>query len=303
MSNYLPITLNCLRTNTIVGCDIYLLVQVGGDYRYVLYCKGDTAFESKKREMLLKKNIDRLFIGKNDHKKFNEYLETNLPYVLANEQTTPKERAKIVYSAATNLVQDIFEDPRSGNIDRSKKFASNMVDYILKDGTASYSLLKLAAHEYRTYAHSVNVAAIGSLFTHNLGLNESDLKSFCTGMLLHDLGKTKVSPSILNKKGKLTKEEYEEMKIHPEWGIKVLKETENGSSNGLSEEQVIILQHHENCDGSGYPYGLKKNEIHPSSHIVHIVDVYDALTSVRSYSSAFTPFDTLKKMKDEMNIG
>ncbi|MCP4267462.1 MAG: HD domain-containing protein [Candidatus Brocadiaceae bacterium] len=122
------------------------------------------------------------------------------------------------------------------------------------------------------------------------------MKAFCTGMLLHDLGKTKIRSDILNKKGALTDSEFEEVKRHPEIGVTVLRE----SGDSLNEEYSIIMQHHENCDGSGYPFGLKKEEIHYSSRIVRIIDIYDALTMQRSYSAPQRPFDSLKVMRDEM---
>ncbi|ODS32472.1 MAG: hypothetical protein SCARUB_02416 [Candidatus Scalindua rubra] len=296
MSSYLPVTLSSIQADTIIGCDIYLLVHDNGKGHYVLYCKGDTVFENGKREMLVRKNIDRLFIGENDRKKYSKYVELNLQNILYNKNIRPNERSQIIYSTATNLIQDVFEYPVLRNIERSKAFAYNMIDYIIRDEKAAYSLLKITSHDYYIYTHSVNVAAIGSLFARNIGLNEKDLKSFCTGMLLHDLGKTRISPDIINKKGKLTKDEYEEVKVHPAMGVKILKE----AGNGLKDEYVIILQHHENCDGSGYPYGLKKEEIHAGAKIVRMIDTYDALSTKRSYSNALMPYDSLKKIKNEM---
>lgn len=216
---------------------------------------------------------------------------------MSDENIIPKEKAQLVYGAATNLIRDVFEDPRMKNIERSKTFAYNLIDYILRDGRAAYNLLKITAYDYYTYTHSVNVATIGSLFARTIGLNEKDMKSFCTGMLLHDLGKTRINSAIINKKGKLTEQEFEKIKGHPELGATVLQET----GNGFKDEYTVILQHHENCDGSGYPYGLKKDDIHYSARIVRIIDVYDALTTRRPYSFPRRPYNSLKVMKDEMN--
>ena len=102
-----------------------------------------------------------------------------------------------MHDAATNLVKDIFKDPKSGSMERAKEFACNMVDYVIRDSKAAESLLKIAVHEYYTYTHSVNVAAVGTLFAKDLGLEEDDLKRFCAGILLHDVGKTKISTDIL----------------------------------------------------------------------------------------------------------
>ncbi len=296
MHAFFPVTLDSLKTDTVIGCDIYLLVSDNGRSNYVLYCKGDAAFENEKRELLVRRNINRLFIGREDQKKYSEYIESNLQHILSDEKIQTEEKAKIVYGTGTTMLHDVFNEPVHKNIVRSQTFAYNMIDYILRDGKAAYNLLKITSHDYYTYTHSVNVATIGSLFAKNIGLNERDMKSFCTGMLLHDLGKTKISSSILNKKGPLTEEEFEEMKMHPEAGAKILKE----SGCSFKDEYAVILQHHENCDGSGYPYGLKKEEIHYVARLVHIIDIYDALTTKRSYSPPQKPFDSLKLIRNEM---
>ena len=117
----------------------------------------------------------------------------------------------------------------------------------------------------------------------------SDLKHFCSGILLHDIGKTRISTDILNKKGKLTKEEFEEIKKHPEMGVEILKET----GSAFTEEYFITLQHHENYDGTGYPHGLKGDEILRCGKIARIIDVYGALTTNRPYAVAIRPFAAL----------
>ncbi|MGR3301450.1 MAG: HD-GYP domain-containing protein, partial [Candidatus Scalindua sp.] len=296
MSDYLPINSNSLRTDTRIGCDLYLLVKTSVDSRYILYCRGDAVFENAKREMLLEKNISRLFIKKEDQQTYYEYLENNFQDIIFDTRIPSDERSKIVHGAAINLVKDLFKDPKNSNIERTKTFAYNMVDYILREGRAAHSLLKIALHEYYTYTHSVNVAAVGTLFAKSIGLGEDDLKGFCSGILLHDIGKTKISTDILNKNGKLTDEEYSKIKEHPELGVAILKEV----NNGFTDEYTIILQHHENYDGTGYPLGLQKEEIHRCGRIARIIDVYDALTTNRPYSKAMRPFAALKEMKEKM---
>jgi putative nucleotidyltransferase with HDIG domain len=296
MLEYLPITLNSLRSDTIINCNVYLLASVNGANRYILYCKGDTVFENQKRELLVKKNINRLFISRDERRNYFEYLELNFQNIMSDEKIPPAERAQIVHDTASNLVKDVFKNPETGNIERAKRFAYNMVDYVLKDGRASFSLLRIAKHEYYTYTHSVNVAALGTLFAKNLGFSENVLRPFCTGTLLHDLGKVRINPAILNKKGRLSEEEFEEVKKHPEIGVKILKEM----GSGLKDEYIIMLQHHENCDGTGYPYGLKRDEIHSAGRIARIIDIYDALTTKRAYSYAQTPYDAVKMIKDRM---
>ena len=297
MSDYLPINTSSLRSNTTVGCDLYLLVKAKSESRYILYSRGDVVFEESKRGMLWERNISRLFIKKDDQDKYYEYLEVNFQEIITDVRIPFDERTKIVHVAATNLIKDLFNDPRAGNIERTKTFAYNMVDYILQGGRAARSLLKIAMHEYYTYTHSVNVAAVGTLFARELGFGDEDLKHFCSGILLHDVGKTRISADILNKNGKLTKEEYEKVKKHPEMGVEILKET----GNGFTDEYMITLQHHENYDGTGYPRGLKEDEILRCGKIARIIDVYDALTADRPYAKAIRPFAALREMKEKMS--
>ncbi len=296
MSDYLPIDPSSLRTGKKIGCDLYLLVETSAHDRYILYCWGDAVFDNSKKEMLLERNIDRLFIKKEDQQAYYKYLENNFEDIISDSKIPSDEKTKIVYNTATNLVKDLFADPGAGNVIRTKIFACNMVEYILKEGSAARNLLKIAIHEYSTDTHSVNVAAVGTLFAKELDFEDDDLKNFCSGVLLHDVGKARISTDILNKKGKLTDEEFTIVKKHPELGVEILKET----GNGFTDEYTITLQHHENYDGTGYPHGLQKEEIHRCGRIARIIDVYDALTTNRPYAEAMRPFAALKEMKEKM---
>jgi len=291
--SYLPIRPDSLKTNTTVGCDIYILTKTTTEVRFVLYCKKDAVFSEDKKEMLVVQKIKSIFIKKEEQPAFFDYLENNFYHIVSDTSIPSDERTKIVHRAATNLVKDLFDDPGTGSIKRVKAFAHNMVDYVINDSNAAESLLKMAIHEYDSYTHSVNVVAVGTLFGQKLGLKPRDLKGLCTGIFLHDVGKTKVNTYILNKKGKLTEEEFDTVKKHPELGVEILEET----GIEFNEELRITLQHHENDDGSGYPNGLKKDEIHPCGKIARILDVYDALTANRSYRDAVGPFAALEEMK------
>ncbi|MDP6365233.1 MAG: HD domain-containing phosphohydrolase [Nitrospinota bacterium] len=149
------------------------------------------------------------------------------------------------------------------------------------------SFFQLTVHDYYTYTHSVHVYIYSSMLTREIigDENEALLKELGVGFLLHDIGKKGISPEILNKKGKLDDDEWEEIKKHPATGYDLLTEI----SGGLTEEVTqIVLQHHEKIDGSGYPKGLKEIDIGRFGRIYCIVDVYDALTTKRSYKEAMS---------------
>ncbi|MCP4270165.1 MAG: HD-GYP domain-containing protein [Candidatus Brocadiaceae bacterium] len=297
MSDYLSISPSIIRTGTRIGCDLFVSVKRTAGSEFVLYCRGDVVFEEVKRRALKAEKIRSLYIRKDNQKEFYEYIENNFQDIITNTNISYDEKTTFVYNTATNVVKNLFDDPRSGNIKRTKSFASNLASYIIDDSKAAESLIQIAIHEYYTYTHSVNVAAVGTLFGKYLGLGGKELRPICTGILLHDIGKTRVSTDIINKKGKLTKVEFEEVKKHPELGVKALDE----AGIAADEIRLITLQHHEDYDGGGYPYGLKKDEISLYGRIVRIIDVYDAITTNRSYAGAKRPFSALKEMQERMS--
>lgn len=136
----------------------------------------------------------------------------------------------------------------------------------------------LEIHDDYTKGHSENVAELSRLIAIELKLSEKEIKQTYWAGILHDIGKTVVPKEILNKKSELTENEYDITKNHPVWGHKVLK-----NSKQLSSIANFVLYHHEKWDSSGYPVGLKEDEIPLISQILSIADTWDAMTSKRSY--------------------
>jgi HD-GYP domain-containing protein (c-di-GMP phosphodiesterase class II) len=140
------------------------------------------------------------------------------------------------------------------------------------------------------YSHSVNVALLCMLIGKWLKFDYMKLKSLITAGFLHDIGKTRIAPEILNKPGPLSIEEFEEVKKHPVHGYKIAENAE-----GLNDDILKgILMHHEREDGSGYPFSLKGDKIHEFGKIVAVADVYDAMTSTRVYKEKQCPFDVIE---------
>jgi HD-GYP domain-containing protein (c-di-GMP phosphodiesterase class II) len=112
------------------------------------------------------------------------------------------------------------------------------------------------------------------------------------GALLHDVGKSRVSNSILNKHGSLTDREFEIIKHHPKWGAEILSDTDELNSTSY----YPVLQHHERCDGGGYPGRFLADDIHPTAKIVAIADSFDAMTTDRVYQKATETYPVLRLM-------
>lgn len=192
---------------------------------------------------------------------------------------------------AIQKVHDVFES-LSDKKEMDTKGLTNIADRIVTDvfsrSNHLVQLTDIRLHDTYTFAHSVNVAVLSAMIGKITELSEEDMKTLVTGGLLHDLGKIKIPAAILNKKGRLTAAEYEEIKEHPMEGAHRISECE-WMLPKASILAAIAAQHHEHINGTGYPRGIKGDKIHRFAKMVAIADVYDALTSERPYKKAYTP--------------
>ncbi|MBI3090739.1 MAG: HD-GYP domain-containing protein [Candidatus Tectomicrobia bacterium] len=292
---YVPLPLKDLHLYGQTDFDIYLQYS---NHRFVRYRDWQTPFTRKDCERLLKNNVSTVYILQEDRDTYCEFVERNLG-MLARDQTIPfEQRSKIVYDAAKFRVYKILEDPRSGNnIEKSHDLVANMVEYLLSDRMALFSVLKLLSYDYYTYTHSVNVATFSIALARALGVSEKQqLHDIGLGALLHDIGKSQISECILNKPGPLSDEEWAVMKQHPLFGLEMVKD----KPSIVETSQQVIFQHHEKCDGSGYPCGLLRAEIADYAKIAAVSDVYDALTTKRCYRDAMAPYPALQLMRNQM---
>lgn len=145
------------------------------------------------------------------------------------------------------------------------------------------------------YTHSLNVAILASLIGRWMSLPEKDLDLLVRAGLLHDIGKLKIDPSVLNKPGKLSDAEFEEMKKHSSHSYSMLKQSGYGSEDFLK----AVIFHHEKQDGSGYPLGLKDEQIPVHARIIAVADIFDAMTSERVYKKRVSPFKVLEMFQNQ----
>jgi putative nucleotidyltransferase with HDIG domain len=144
-----------------------------------------------------------------------------------------------------------------------------------------------------TFGHCERVAGYALAVARQLGLDEEQQTTIRIGAYLHDLGKVRVPHEILSKPSALTAEEFRTIQMHPAWGLELLATVEFPW-----DIKPIIRWHHEKYDGSGYPDRLRGDEIPLNAQIICIVDVYDALTTTRSYRAALSRGEALATMKE-----
>ena len=214
--------------------------------------------------------------------------EANRELALLYQQLGRNRDALGALSASYQLFRQL--DARTELVDVGRKIGDLEGTYLRVVHEWGESLESVDSY---THGHCGRVAEYAVAVGRALGFDAGQLTTLRLGAYLHDLGKVRVPQEILNKPGKLTAEEFDLVKQHPIWGLDMLTEVDFPW-----DLKPIIRWHHEKYDGSGYPDGLKGEEIPVAAQIICIVDVYDALTTTRSYKPAFTPIEALARMAD-----
>lgn len=221
--------------------------------------------------------------------------------ILNDPQLPLNEKCEVLYDSAQSLVARILDEPRSRELlHRSKELVASAIYFMMQEQGAFSYLVHLVSYDYQIYTHSVNVSIFSVSLAQRAGIADFEtLRDLGEGTLLHDIGKSMLDPSITKCRGELTPEKWKAMKMHPVYGHEIL------SANGMLGDICldIVRHHHENIDGTGYPDGLAGQEIPPLVRITTIADVFDALTTRRTYHDAMDSFSALKLMKEEMANG
>ncbi|HEY2851603.1 MAG TPA: tetratricopeptide repeat protein [Gemmatimonadaceae bacterium] len=191
---------------------------------------------------------------------------------------------------AHRLFTQLHARPDLADIDRqTTRLESDFLDVVRRWGES------IESKDHYTQGHCERVADLACALAAEAGLDQKSLFWFRIGALLHDVGKLMIPPEILNKPGRLTAEEWVMIKRHPVWGVEMLADIDFPW-----DVRPIVESHHERWDGAGYPHGLKGEEIPRTARILCVADVYDALTSERSYKKAVSHEQALDMMRSDV---
>lgn len=292
---YLPVNCDILMVNQPIDFDLY--IRYSND-QYTLLVKEGNIFSRTNQQQLLKNNVSYLYILPETKAKLLEYQSKTLSKLLQNPDLTEEKRTAILHDAITNQVNYIFDEGvNHAVIYQTKEIVKVMLDQLSSNEISTRSLLKLVSHNYYTYSHSVNVVIYSIALAQELGLDQKSLTVIANGAILHDIGKTKIDPKIIVKPARLTNEEMRIMYDHPKFGVEILQ--------ALGETDVEILKivgmHHYKLDGSGYGVDCNEEELSIETQIVTVADIFDALSTKRTYKEAIPYFTAFKTMKVMMN--
>lgn len=198
---------------------------------------------------------------------------------------------------AKEAVIEMFSDARMGKaiqIEKAHELVEEISSSVLRQPHALISLARLKTADEYTFLHSVAVCALMIALARQLNLDEGIVRDAGLAGLLHDIGKIAIPLKVLNKPGKLTDEEFAIVKSHPEVGAKILIDSYQVPPMALD----VCLHHHEKVDGTGYPHGLKGDNISLFAKMGAVCDVYDAITSNRPYKKGWSPAESIRKMAE-----
>lgn len=183
------------------------------------------------------------------------------------------------------------------DLKKTKQVASHVVNSVIRNPNTLVWLTQLKEKGQYVYGHSLRSAVLSAVFGRHLGIVERDLEVLVTGVLLADIGKTKLNRKLLNKTEELTEEERKKFESHVELGVEML-----AKDNTLDHNILTIAEtHHERFDGSGYPYGLVGDEIPAFGQIAGIVDTFDAMTSKKPYGMVYTSSHAMEWLYKQKN--
>lgn len=204
-----------------------------------------------------------------------------------------QRKAKKILAEAKDLAQKLLNqtfDNQVINVSEVEDWADEMIEAALIDGDALQCVAALRQKDTYLLEHSVNVSCLLVSFGKHLGFSRDELKQLAVGGIIHDIGKVNVEDAVLQKPGRLTADEFEHIKLHQVFAVQIIKEIE-----GLSDiSKNVCLMHHEKLDGTGYPNGLKGDELTLYGRLSSIVDIYDALTADRCYKQGMTSAEAFK---------
>ena len=276
---YLPVATAGLTPDSILSCDLF--IQRPGRGFAELYRGQSYPLKAEDLSHLRESGTSHLYIRLADADAYRAYLCENVLH-------QPQIPLAVRMNALREVTRVAFEDAFTAGdsallVDVAANFGRELADMVAQQSPAFGELVKTLEHDYYTFTHVCNVSVYCVMLARGLGMSHAgELAQLCAAGLLHDIGKRFIPQQVLNKPGKLTDEEWALIMEHPTTGFKELS-----TRDDLTWAQLMVVyQHHERLDGTGYPTGASTDEIHKWAQICSVVDVYDAMTCHRPYRRA-----------------
>jgi len=293
LREFLPVPVLYIDTNQL-PFDLHLKQSTGG--RPAKFRSAGLPFHADHRERLAEQGVCHLYVAVEQSAALTTIIADNIKKLHADRSLSDALKREIVSGVCTRLMDDLLAAPSRESLDS----LIGLGGVIASTPSASEPdflrcLMDMSGHDFGTAVHMMNVGIGCGLLARRLHADRHEfIASIVKGGFVHDLGKARISPDIINKNGRLTDEEYDEIKSHPRMGADILSEL------GVTDPVMLetALDHHEHLTGGGYPGGKSRDQLGDAARITAVVDVYDALTSARPYRGPIAWKDALGMLRE-----
>lgn len=275
-----------------IGFDVYRQRQDG---RLEAFLKAGRDVQNSEREELIRRG-SVYYVSKDQYQEYLDYVFTHIERIVTSQYINSQTKAALAFQTGSVLVGEIQKDPLGGEyLGRLGRFIKAYIDLMLHSRQAASSILELTAKTEYRLSHAFNTSTFCMVLGQKLfGNKRIKLWKLGMGGALMDVGMTKISSAILNKKGMLSSDEVRTIQKHTLISERILERLK------LDHDILAMAQsHHERYDGSGYPSGLLGDEIPLVARIGAVADVYDAITSNRIYRESLDQISALAEMYDQ----
>jgi HD-GYP domain-containing protein (c-di-GMP phosphodiesterase class II) len=245
-------------------------------------------YQAEWRKKLLKTEQKRVFIRIEDGDDLMGYFEKNSSTLMNHPGTSLSKKRRVLMEMSSLNLRVLFGsdlDPKS--LDNSVKRTNETVTRLINEAQILTRLSEVLSVDYSIYSHSINVSMLAMAFGRYMGMPDTRVQNLGVGGMLHDVGMAKLPSWAMNNPQEFTPQQRAIMRQHPHHGYKMLLPIGAVPYDVLQ----IVLNHHENADGTGYPSGLKADKTPYLARVVKIADAYDAMTSTRPHQDAKTAMD------------
>jgi HD-GYP domain-containing protein (c-di-GMP phosphodiesterase class II) len=249
--------------------------------QFQLYRDEGTEIKSTDVKRLAESGISTVYLDASEYGRFQEQLRASLSSTIADESVPASQRLGVLNEVVRDVLRETFRyESADQAVKQTSHLANHVVDLVCREDLIASELHSVLHFDYMTFTHSANVGYYTVMLAQALGYTErAVLQDIGTGALLHDIGKRGIPEQILLKPGALTAEERRVIQSHPTLGLVSLKNQDELNFGQL----MMVYQHHERLNGSGYPVRHIGRDIHEWAKICAVADVFEALTSNRPY--------------------
>ncbi len=293
-----PLSLHVLVPGHPVPADLFLArydPAAGRTEMVPAAAKGDP-FQARWRDNLVNAGQEKVYVALEEEPALSEYFSRHSREIIDDRQTTRKKKAAFLQEMAVlNLKLMFSSDLSARSLRAAAEKTQQQVDLMTRDSQVLTRISDVLQRDYSVYTHAVNVCMLAMAYGRFMNLPEAQLRSLGMGGLLLDVGMARVPPDILEKKSPLTKMEKGLIRNHARQGYELLRPIGAVPFDVL----MIVLHHHENADGSGYPDGWTADRTPYLTRVIKVVDTYDAMTSDRPHRSALPPYEAGSRIKEK----